>query len=83
MTVYFSQGSAYTGPPTCDDVLDAVASDSRSAGQTFLDWCAEYGYSDDSIKALKAYRVCERQSGKLRSLLGDDAYAELLDCESL
>lgn len=84
MTVYFSQGSAHVNPPTVVDVIDSVASDSRGVeSQSFHDWCGDYGYDDDSIKALKTFKACRKYAGKLRTLLGDAAFAELLECESL
>lgn len=84
MTVYFSRGSAHTNPPTAEDVLDSVASDSRGVEEmTFSDWAGDYGFDDDSIKALKTFKTCQRQATKLRALLGDAAFAELMDCESL
>ncbi len=38
-------------------ILDGTAYFDRL---TFPQWCAEYGYSDDSIKAQDIFRICER-----------------------
>jgi hypothetical protein len=85
MTVYFSQGSAHTNPPTVDEVLDSIASDARGVvEQDFRDWCGDYGYDTDSIKALKTFKACQKIADKLRRFLPSfAAFAELMDCESL
>jgi hypothetical protein len=44
--------------PKIADVLHSLTMDASAADQNFHDWCAEYGYSDDSIKALNTYKAC-------------------------
>ena len=44
--------------PKIEDVLYSLFSDASAAELNFHDWCAEYGYSDDSIKALNTYKQC-------------------------
>ena len=44
--------------PKVADVLHSLTMDASAADQNFHDWCAEYGYSDDSIKALNTYKAC-------------------------
>jgi len=80
LTVYFSQGSAHKKPPTLADVLDCLASDASGVdnAQSFEDWASEYGYDTDSRKAERTYRICEGQAQKLKALLGQDAYNQLL-----
>jgi hypothetical protein len=86
MTVPFSQGSAHTEAPTLATVLDCLASDASSVenARDFREWAEEMGGDPDSIKALKTYRLIQKQAAKLEALLGPDAYAELLwECERL
>ena len=80
MHVPFSQGSAHTKPPTLEDVLDCLASDSAGVenARSFEDWAAEYGYDTDSRKAEKTYCLCRDQAEQLKALLGPDSYAQLL-----
>jgi hypothetical protein len=81
MSVYFSMGMGHNGRrPSPADVLDCLASDASGIenAQSFEDWCGEYGYDTDSRKAHKTYKVCERQAAKLKALLGEDAYKQLL-----
>ena len=44
--------------PTVTDVLHSLFMDASAADENFSDWCANYGYSDDSIKALNIYKAC-------------------------
>ena len=80
LTVYFSQGSAHTKPPTLAGVLDCLASDASGVdnAQSFEDWASEYGYDTDSRKAEKIYNICVQQAQELKALLGQDAYDQLL-----
>lgn len=48
-------------------VLDAQVIECGS----FSDWCAEYGYSDDSIKAKETYEACLTTGLRMRQAFGD------------
>jgi len=80
-SVYFSQGMGFNGqPPSADSVLSCLASDAQGVegGQTFEEWCGEYGYDTDSRRALKTYQTVKLQAHKLRNLLGEYIFKELL-----
>lgn len=80
MTLHFSKGYGHNGkePDVCE-VISCLASDASSLeGNDFESWCSDLGYDTDSRKAEKTYKVCERQAAKLRNLLGDVLYDELL-----
>lgn len=81
MVVWFSQGDAYKLPPTTADVLDCLASDASGYdnSRNFEDWCADYGYDDDSRKAEKIYHTVAEEAKRLRHFLGNDAYNQLLN----
>lgn len=74
------QQASEPAPPTIDSVLDCLAIDSSSFddAKDFETWAADFGFDTDSRKAEKAYRTCGDQAKRLRHLLGDEAYAELL-----
>ena len=80
MTVYFSKGYGLTGDPDAKEVLGCLAYDSASVenAQSFEDWAAELGYDEDSRKAERIFRGCERQAEKLKTFLGDELYETLL-----
>lgn len=67
-------------PPTLESVLDCLASDAASYdnARDLEDWAAELGMDTDSRKTEKSYRVTGDQSKRLRHLLGDQAYQDLL-----
>lgn len=55
-------------PPTAAEVLYSLMLDGEAINESFSDWCANYGYDDDSIKALNMYRTCEEIGRKLRKV---------------
>lgn len=68
-------------PPTAADVLDSLKTDAGTYENTrgFEDWCGEFGYDTDSRKAERIYRSIADDAHRLRVLLGDEAYRELLE----
>jgi len=40
-----------------------------ASSQTFADWCAEYGYDEDSRKAEATYRACQDAATTVRKVL--------------
>ena len=50
-TFYFSQGSAWTEPPTLLDVLDSLLLDYRGAEDCFEWFCLDFGYEYNSEEA--------------------------------
>jgi len=80
MTIPYHLGSAHTGPPQLDDVLNSLALDSSGYenARGFEDWASEYGYDADSRKARGIWRQVQVQARKLKQLLGATAYDELL-----
>lgn len=73
----FGPGKAIDPPDVVEVLhsllLDASALDSRD----FADWCADFGYSDDSITARGLYDACIATATKLRAAFGDKTLREL------
>lgn len=61
-------GSNKKKKPTAYDVLACV--EKEEVG-TFEDFCANFGYSDDSIKSLKLYGIVTKQSHMIRRMFSD------------
>lgn len=61
--------------PSIADVLHSLFMDASAADMNFQDWCAEYGYSDDSIKALNTYKACLDIGTALRKHLSPEQRA--------
>ena len=58
-TFDYHMGAAYKGQPVLADLLDCLKLDASSAEtETFPDWAADMGLSDDSISALQAFGEC-------------------------
>lgn len=63
--------------PKLVDVLHALILESEAESQNFYEFCSDYGYDDDSIKAFDVYRACLDNAQKLRKALGRD-YASIV-----
>lgn len=64
-------------PDTCDVVYSLILDASALDSSSFEDWCADYGYSDDSIKARQTFDACLAHGMKLRAAIGNDTFATL------
>lgn len=70
LMLYNSEVERYSKvkPLEIDDVLYSLVMDAYAGSETFDDFCDNFGYSQDSIKALEVYRDCQKTITKLRSL---------------
>lgn len=58
--------------PSKIDVLYCLFNDANAAEYNFSDWCVEYGYSDDSIKAMNTYKQCLDIASALRRFFSSE-----------
>jgi hypothetical protein len=63
--------------PTVADVMYSLFSDASAADENFSDWCDNYGYSDDSIKALNMYKACTEVAKNLRRQFDPETRAKI------
>lgn len=63
--------------PAVADVLYSLFNDAKAADYNFSDWCDEFGYSDDSIKALNMYKACLDTATALRKYFSPDQRAAI------
>lgn len=87
------RGREYTGwaggcngkpiEPDARQVISAILHDcgALDAG-CFPDWCAEYGFDADSIKARKTYDECIAQAVALRAAVGPAMFAALREANA-
>lgn len=70
----FFTGSAWKDEPTWKDVLGSLISDAKSyeSSRDFTDFCNEFGYDTDSIRAERIYQACKETSYALNNLFGED-----------
>lgn len=67
-----SWGKRKPRKPKVADVLHSLILDASAADENFHDWCANYGYSDDSIKAMNIYKSCLETAQALRKHFSPD-----------
>jgi hypothetical protein len=68
--------------PGFDTVFANLISDARCVHQSsFPDFCDNYGYDNDSIKALNIFKSCKKQKKKLLYLLGEETFKLFMECE--
>jgi hypothetical protein len=83
VTTYYtgtSQRNKRTGRPTRPTVADVMYSlfnDASAADENFSEWCENYGYSDDSIKALNMYKACTEVAKNLRRQFDSETRANI------
>lgn len=70
LTVDFYGGAAVTNPSAAD-VLSGLILDA-SVPDSFAEFCAEFGYDEDSRAAEATWRACVAMGPRVRRLLGDD-----------
>lgn len=66
-------------PPTIADVMYSFVLDGAAIDVSFPDWCSEYEYSEDSIKALNIYSDCCKTGRAMRGMFTHDELAQLRD----
>ena len=55
-------------PPDLKGLLHSILMESSANDMSFDDWCGEFDYDTDSIKAQRTYFDCQENSSKLRKL---------------
>ena len=63
--------------PTLREVLSALLLDASAIDHSFPDWCAEYGYDADSMKARAMYDSCLSYGVALRGAVGPAMFEQL------
>lgn len=61
----FSWSNDKPKPPTLNDVLHSLINDADARSMSFNDWCSEFGYDSDSMKAFNIYQACCESAKKL------------------
>ena len=67
---FYGGGKANT--PTASDLVFAVSIDSTALNEDFNDWCGDFGYTTDSVKAISTYKACKRNGSRLVNLIGNE-----------
>lgn len=73
-------GGGKASAPTASDLVWSVATDSTALEESFKDWCDNFGYSTNSIKAHSTYKACQRNGSRLTDLIGNaDVFSQLVE----
>ena len=73
MSLYYSTLPTNTEPPRLSEVLEDLSLDAKDVtNKSFESFCFDLGYSTDSRKTEKNYKLCLKRTNKLKKLLGDD-----------
>ena len=65
-------------PLNIDDVLYSLILDSQAGAESFDDFCDNFGYDNDSIKANEIYKACQKNAKKVKTFITDiDKASEL------
>ena len=82
ITIYYSQGYGITNDPSTESVLNALLVDFWNHDMSFSEFCSNYGYSEDSLSALKTFKLCSKNSLKVKKLF-NGSLNDFLNCENL
>lgn len=76
---YFAEIEKLRKPkaPHAADILYGLITDASAVDSSFINWCADYGYDSDSIKALNTYNQCCETGQKIRVMFTRDQIAAL------
>jgi hypothetical protein len=82
ITIYYSQGYGIKNKPEIDSVLNSLLVDFISNEMNFSEFCSNFGYSEDSISALKTFKLCLKNTNKIKKLF-NGSLNNFLKCETL
>lgn len=63
--------------PKNSDIMYSLLLDSDAGNYSFQDFCDNFGYSSDSIKALNIYQLCEKTSKNLRKVFTNEQLQQM------
>lgn len=79
MTLDYFTGSL-AGEPSLVDVVETMLLEVSIGDSTFEDFCADYGYDQDSRRAYATWERGVEQANRFRRMLGDDAHMIIDSC---
>lgn len=81
---FFSQGSAIKTRPTIEEILNSLVLDTIDLDNlSYNDWCDNFGFDNDSIKAENIYKGCKSEHEQMKKFFTQSQLDELYECESL
>jgi hypothetical protein len=65
--------------PHVASVLHSLIMQRSAHDMSFSDWCSDYGYSSDSIKALSVYQACADNTKRMREMFTREELSKLAE----
>lgn len=65
--------------PNATSVLYSLLIDAEAIDKSFVDWCDDFGYSNDSLKALNTYNACCVIGQQVRKMFSQAELTKLRD----
>ena len=83
ISFYLSKGAALEGDPTKHEALESLVLDCHAIDDSegLEDFCDTFGYKDNVYQGLRVFRACQRQLERVRYLMGDDTFNEVMTCD--
>lgn len=75
-SLIISELNGWVHIPKIDEVMCSLFGDAQAAEESFDSFCDNFGYSNDSLKALDTYRACAETVVKLKKAFGPSYYSE-------
>lgn len=78
--IYIDELKAVSKPKllNIDDILYSLILDSQAGAESFDDFCDNFGYDNDSMKANEIYKACQKNGKKVKTFITDiDKASEL------
>lgn len=63
--------------PKNSDIMYSLLSDADAGNYSFQDFCDNFGYSSDSIKAFNIYQECEKTSKNIRKVFTSEQLQQM------
>lgn len=63
--------------PTNSDIMYSILLDAAAGDQSFNDWCDDFGYDQDSMKAFKMYQACCEEGVNLKKTFTREQIEEM------
>ncbi len=60
--------------PKENDCLACLMMDASAENASFVEWCSEFGYDDDSREAERIWQACRENAHKLRKILSREEW---------
>lgn len=80
----YSKGMAFSvnDTPTTQEIIIGLHNDGYYGGESFEQWCAEFGYDDDSRKAFAIYEACQEAASKYEEIFSLEEREAIAECIS-